>query len=64
MPTSVEEEPIFPESLGVRSEFEVKGQQFIGTGPSQHLTTVDPFWYYEIAASKGHHRRQLADPQL
>jgi hypothetical protein len=61
-PERIKNEPVFPERLGIRSEFEVKGQQFVGTRPGQHFTAVDPFWGYEIAAPKGHNRRQLADP--
>src|SRR6267154_1252199 len=61
-PQRVEKEPIFPERLSVRSEFEMTGHQFFGTCPSQHLSSIDPFWHHEIARPKpkGHNRRKLA----
>src|SRR6267154_4390150 len=58
-PQRVEKEAIFPERLSVRSEFEMTGHQFFGTCPSQHLSSIDPFWHHEIASPKGHYRRKL-----
>src|SRR5215472_8048962 len=58
-PKRVQDETIFPECLGVRRECDVMGQQFVGIGPSQHLTTVDPFWHHKIAALESHDCRKL-----